>query len=190
MRQSLPCTPLQDIKRDPLLAEHWRHACSKPLERSKKLDIGFQIDLLRESELMCWRPYGSFLTASVVRCDLPLSSPNASEASLERCWGSVLLRDRSSVTWRRTLSTQGVSYCVIMSLGLVKKSDEEHFVVLPRNTLLFVRHVFDVLLTVHFSITLVNDQLDAQFFYFIIRLLQSSTCFEQRRAHHQEVSLY
>jgi len=49
---------------------------------------------------------------------------------------------------------------------------------------------FDVLLTVHVSITLVNDQLDAQFFYFIIRLLQSSTCFEQRRAHHQEVKLY
>ena len=38
--------------------------------------------------------------------------------------------------------------------------------------------------------TLTNDQLDAQFFYFIIRLLQSSTCFEQRRAHHQEVKLY
>ena len=37
---------------------------------------------------------------------------------------------------------------------------------------------FDVLLTVHLSITLVNDQLDAQFLYFIIRLLQSSTCFE------------
>ena len=47
-----------------------------------------------------------------------------------------------------------------------------------------------VLLTVHLSITLVNDQLVAQFFYFIIRLLQSSTCFEQRRAHHQEVKLY
>jgi len=38
--------------------------------------------------------------------------------------------------------------------------------------------------------TLVNDQLDAQFFYFIIRSLLSSTCFEQRRAHHQEVRLY
>ena len=36
----------------------------------------------------------------------------------------------------------------------------------------------DVSLTVHLSITLVNEQLDAQFFYFIIRLLQSSTCFE------------
>ena len=48
----------------------------------------------------------------------------------------------------------------------------------------------DVSLTVHLSITLVNEQLDAQFFYFIIRLLQSSTCFEQRHAHHQEVKLY
>ena len=49
---------------------------------------------------------------------------------------------------------------------------------------------FDVLLTVHLSIILVNDKLDAQFFYYIIRLLQSSTCFEQRLAHHQEVNLY
>ena len=49
---------------------------------------------------------------------------------------------------------------------------------------------FYVLLTVHLSLTLVNDQLDAQFFYFIIRSLQSSTCFEQRRAHHQEVKFY
>jgi hypothetical protein len=39
-------------------------------------------------------------------------------------------------------------------------------------------------------LTLVSDQLDARFFYFIMRLLQSSTCFEQRRAHHQEVKLY
>ena len=29
-----------------------------------------------------------------------------------------------------------------------------------------------------FTLTLVNDQLDAQLLYFIIRLLQSSTCFE------------
>ena len=49
---------------------------------------------------------------------------------------------------------------------------------------------FGVLLTVHLSITLVNDQHDAQFLYFIICLLQSYTCFEQRRAHHQEVKLY
>jgi len=43
---------------------------------------------------------------------------------------------------------------------------------------------------VHLSTTLVNDQLDAQFLYFIIRLLQSSTCFEQCCAHHQEVKFY
>jgi len=49
---------------------------------------------------------------------------------------------------------------------------------------------FNVSLTVHLSITLLNDQLDAQFFYFITRLLESSTCFEQRSAHHQEVKLY
>ena len=34
---------------------------------------------------------------------------------------------------------------------------------------------------------LVGDKLDAQFFY-IIRLFHSSTCFEQTRAHHQEVN--
>jgi len=39
-------------------------------------------------------------------------------------------------------------------------------------------------------LNVVNDQLDTLFFYFIIRLLQSSTCFEQRRAHHQEVKFY
>jgi hypothetical protein len=49
---------------------------------------------------------------------------------------------------------------------------------------------FDVLLTVHLSITLANDRLDAQLLYFIIRLLQSSTCFEQCHVHHQEVKLY
>ena len=49
---------------------------------------------------------------------------------------------------------------------------------------------FGVLMTVHLFTTLVNDQLEAQLLYFIIRLLQSSTCFEQRRVHHQEVKLY
>jgi len=33
--------------------------------------------------------------------------------------------------------------------------------------------------------SLANDQHDAQFLYFIIRLLQFFTCFEQRRAHYQ-----
>ena len=46
---------------------------------------------------------------------------------------------------------------------------------------------YDVLLSVHLSINLGNDQLDTRLTYFIIRLLQSSTCFEQRRAYHQEV---
>jgi hypothetical protein len=37
---------------------------------------------------------------------------------------------------------------------------------------------------------LANDQLDAQILCFIISILQSSTCFEQRRAHHQAVKFY
>jgi len=41
----------------------------------------------------------------------------------------------------------------------------------------------------NFCVTLVNDQLDAQLLYFIIQLLQSSTCFEQCHALHQ-VKLY
>jgi len=43
---------------------------------------------------------------------------------------------------------------------------------------------------VRLSTTPANDQLDAQLHYFIIRFSQSSTCFEERRAHHQEVKLY
>ena len=40
---------------------------------------------------------------------------------------------------------------------------------------LFFRYI---LLTVHFSITLHNDQLDSHLLYFTIRPLKSSTCFE------------
>jgi len=40
------------------------------------------------------------------------------------------------------------------------------------------------------GISLVNNQLDAQLLYFIIGLLQSSTCFEERRAHLQEAEFY
>jgi hypothetical protein len=49
---------------------------------------------------------------------------------------------------------------------------------------------FDILLTVHLSITLANDQFDAQIF--LIHLLRSSTCacFEQYLAHPQEVKLF
>jgi len=53
-----------------------------------------------------------------------------------------------------------------------------------------VTNFFNVFLTVHLSITLVNDQFEAQLLYCIICLLQSSTCFEQCRAHHQEVRLF
>jgi hypothetical protein len=49
---------------------------------------------------------------------------------------------------------------------------------------------YEEISTTSYKLTLVNDQLDAQFFYFIIHLLQSSACFEQRRAHHQVVKLY
>jgi hypothetical protein len=48
---------------------------------------------------------------------------------------------------------------------------------------------FYVLLTAHLDTILINDHLDAQFF-FIIRLFQSSACFGQPRAHHQENQLY
>ena len=41
-----------------------------------------------------------------------------------------------------------------------------------------VRVGFDVLLTVHLSIILGNDQLEAQFLDVTLRLLCSSTCFE------------
>ena len=47
---------------------------------------------------------------------------------------------------------------------------------------------FYILLTLFLDITLIGDQLEAQLFY-IIRLFQSCTCFEQTRAHHQEVNL-
>jgi hypothetical protein len=45
-------------------------------------------------------------------------------------------------------------------------------------------NLFDPILVI-----LVNNQLDAQFF-FLIYLCHFSTCFEQHRAHHQENQLY
>ena len=48
---------------------------------------------------------------------------------------------------------------------------------------------YDVLLTVHLSIVVVTDQLNAQMLFFIWRLLYSSTCFEHYRAHYQEVKI-
>jgi hypothetical protein len=46
---------------------------------------------------------------------------------------------------------------------------------------------FNVSLTLHLSINLANEQLDAQF---LIRLLQFATCFEKYLSHPQEVKLY
>ena len=48
---------------------------------------------------------------------------------------------------------------------------------------------FYVLLILHLGIILVNNQHDAQLF-FLTRLFQFSTCFEQQSAHHQENQLY
>jgi hypothetical protein len=48
---------------------------------------------------------------------------------------------------------------------------------------------FYVLLTVHLGSILVNDQLDAQFF-FCVYLFLFSTCVEHPRAHHQKNQLY
>jgi hypothetical protein len=48
--------------------------------------------------------------------------------------------------------------------------------------------ILNILLAVHPNITLVNDQIDAQFFLFYNMFITVlSTCFEQRCAHHQEV---
>ena len=49
---------------------------------------------------------------------------------------------------------------------------------------------FDIFLTVHLSIILVTDKLNAQILFFIISLLYSSTCFEHCCAHHHEVKLH
>jgi len=48
---------------------------------------------------------------------------------------------------------------------------------------------FYVLLAVRIGSILVNNQLDAHFF-FLIYLFQFSTCFEHPCAHHQENQLY
>ena len=52
-----------------------------------------------------------------------------------------------------------------------------------------VRNNFWSLLTVHLSIILVTDQLNAPILVFIMTLLYLSTCFEHNRAHHQEVKI-
>jgi len=49
---------------------------------------------------------------------------------------------------------------------------------------------FYVLLTVQLGSVLVNNQHDAQFFFFRICLFQFPTCFEHSCAHHQNNLLY
>jgi hypothetical protein len=53
-----------------------------------------------------------------------------------------------------------------------------------------LRREYYVLLTVHLGSVLVNNQLDAQFFFFRIYLFQLFTCFEHPCAHRQENQLY
>ena len=60
----------------------------------------------------------------------------------------------------------------------------------PQAYVSYRRRKVQIIVTKITPSSLANDQLDAPFLYFVIRLLQSSTCFEQRRAHHQEVKLY
>jgi len=58
-----------------------------------------------------------------------------------------------------------------------------------RDVLTNILEFLYVLLTVHLGSVLVNNQLDAQFFFHIY-LFQFSTCFEYPCAHHQENQLY
>ena len=51
-------------------------------------------------------------------------------------------------------------------------------------------YLFNVLLTVHLSIILVINQVNAQNLSFTISLLYASRCFDHCCAHHQEVKLY
>ena len=65
------------------------------------------------------------------------------------------------------------------------KRPQNHNVLYTQACILTYAYIFYVLLTVHLGIILVNNQLDAQFF-FLIRLFKFATCFEQHSAHHQD----
>ena len=73
--------------------------------------------------------------------------------------------------------------CLIMWSVFLKNFDNGSV-----KRLIFEGLFFYVLLTMHLSITLANDQLDAHIF--LIHLLQSSTCFKKYLAHPQEVKLF
>ena len=128
-----------------------------------------------------------FITAFTSAHHLPLSyvTDQISPKSFQLHRLSSLISLRPSV--RHFPSSSSFSYNSTLASSTAEVA---YNLIRTTNVNLELRYFFYVLLTVHLSITLVNDQLDAQFLYFIIRLLQSSTCFEQRRAHHQEVKLY
>jgi len=73
---------------------------------------------------------------------------------------------------------------------LTASVNSQNFTPEARNQFLALQGTDTDLKTLKIVLTLANDQIEAQLFYFIIRLLQSSTCFEHRRVHHQEVKLY
>jgi len=54
---------------------------------------------------------------------------------------------------------------------------------------LMVAQLTENMLVFYEYLTLANDELDAKSLYLIIQSIQSSTCFEQRRAHHQKAKL-
>jgi len=94
----------------------------------------------------------------------------------------VLVQSLAKVTF---LSKHLIKLRRCMLCGYVAACRETACVLFVEKTVFF-----NVLLTVYLSITFVNKQLVAQLLYFIICLLQPYTCFEQRRAHHQEEIFY
>jgi len=109
----------------------------------------------------------------------------------------------AATNWHKTFFILlGSSHCVYMcSATNLQFFIQQNHVSLFKNSCMFWSELTiirpsillpppHVLLTMHLSITLANVQLDAQFLYFITRLLQSCTCFEQHHAHHEEVNLY
>jgi len=123
----------------------------------------------------CWRRT-TVSHANIYHIPIAALSFEWSEASAARCkWGLSLFWD---VTQRRLV----VSY---VNRTAYRHSIQRSCTIWSLNTV----PVFYVLLTVHLGSILVNNHLDAQFF-FRIYLFQFSTCFENPCAHHQENQMY
>ena len=90
---------------------------------------------------------------------------------------------------KKTWTAVTITAAIIITIGTPGAAREIFKIILINDIVCREIKQWVVLKWIKRPVTLVNDQLDAQFFYFIIRLLQSSTCFEQRRAHYQEVKL-